>query len=93
MQQRLEARRLPKTNPSTKDPATFISNSPADLLALVDADSALLSIDDEVRAVGKLNSHQEALAIMSYLQTCRFTDVRSSHNIKADFPGLNYPRD
>lgn len=28
---------------------------------------------------------------MSYLQTCRFNEVRSSININKDFPGILYP--
>ncbi len=67
-----------------------MSTSSSDLLKLVDADFALLSIDDKTRAIGMLDPYQEALAIISYLQSCRFTSIRSSHNIKADFPGLSY---
>jgi len=61
------------------------------LLSLVDADFALLSIDNKIRVIGMVGPYQEALAIMSYLQSCRFNTIRSSHNIKNDFPGLSYP--
>ncbi|RDW85559.1 hypothetical protein BP5796_03884 [Coleophoma crateriformis] len=81
--QRMEARRLPVANPYIEDPA--------DVLALVNADFAMLSIDDTARPIGKPEPYDEALAITSYLQSCRFTQVRSSQNIKADFPGLSYP--
>jgi light-regulated signal transduction histidine kinase (bacteriophytochrome) len=91
MLQRIEARRLPAPNSSIKNPASLVSGSSTDLLKLVDADFALLSIEEQVRAIGRMEPYQEALAIMSYLQSCRFTGVRSSHNIKADFPGLSYP--
>lgn len=57
----------------------------------MEADFALLSIDEKIRPIGMIDPYQEALAIMSYLQSCRFNEVRHSHNIKADFPGLNYP--
>lgn len=91
MQQRIEARRIPTPSPSTQNPNGFVANSSADLLRLVDADFALFSIDDEARAVGRLEPYQEAVAIMSYLQSCKFTTIRSSHNITADFPGLSFP--
>jgi len=90
MLQRIEARTIPITNTSALNPATFIANSSADLLKLVDADFAVVSIDDKTRTIGMLGPYQEALAIMSYLQSCRFTTVQSSHNIKVDFPGLSY---
>jgi light-regulated signal transduction histidine kinase (bacteriophytochrome) len=57
---------------------------------MVDADFAVLSIDGKTRTIGMLDPYQEALTILSYLQSCRFTTVQSSHNIKADFPGLIY---
>jgi len=90
MLQRIEARKIPITNTSALNPANFISNSSADLLKIVDADFAVLSIDGKTRTIGMLDPHQEALTILSYLQSCRFTTVQSSHNIKADFPGLIY---
>jgi light-regulated signal transduction histidine kinase (bacteriophytochrome) len=61
------------------------------LLKLVDADFALLSIDEKIKVIGMIGPYQEALAIMSYLQSCRFSTIRCSHNIKTDFPGLSYP--
>jgi light-regulated signal transduction histidine kinase (bacteriophytochrome) len=90
MLQRIKARKIPITNTSALNPATFISNSSADLLKLVDADFAVLSIENKTRTIGMLDPYQEALAIMTYLQSCRFKTVQSSHNIKADFPGLSY---
>jgi light-regulated signal transduction histidine kinase (bacteriophytochrome) len=90
MNRRIEARRIPITNTSALNPATFITNSSSDLLKLVDADFAVLSHDNKTRTIGMLGPYQEALAIMSYLQSCRFTTVQSSHNIKSDFPGFAY---
>jgi light-regulated signal transduction histidine kinase (bacteriophytochrome) len=78
MQQRFEARRpSPNVNASSGNPASFLASSSADLLKLVDADFALLSIDDKT-------------AILSYLQSCQFNNLRCSTNITADFPGLSY---
>jgi light-regulated signal transduction histidine kinase (bacteriophytochrome) len=92
MLQRIEARRLPNIKPGpNQNPTSFIATSSTDLLKLVDADFALVSIQDKIRAIGRMEPYHEALAIMSYLQSCRFTTVRSSQNIKADFPGLSYP--
>jgi light-regulated signal transduction histidine kinase (bacteriophytochrome) len=91
MQQRIEARKPPIANPSALNPKSFVATSSTDLLNLVDADFALLSIDDKIRAIGMIGPYQEALAIMSYLQSCRFNTIRSSHNIKTDFPGFSYP--
>lgn len=91
MLQRVEARRSPITNPPRQNPSGITSNTSADLLRLVDADFALLSIDDESKAIGKPEPYREALAIMSYLQSCQFTELQHSKNIKGDFPGLSYP--
>jgi light-regulated signal transduction histidine kinase (bacteriophytochrome) len=91
MRQRLEVRRPPPANPISQTPSSYLAASATDLLKLVDADFALLSIEEESRAIGRLDPYQEALAIMEYLQTCRFTEVRSSININADFPGIMYP--
>ncbi|KAF4627794.1 hypothetical protein G7Y89_g10359 [Cudoniella acicularis] len=91
MMQRMEARRLPMAGPSTQNPTGIVSSSSADSPKLLDADFGLLSIDDKARAIGKLNPYQETVAIVSYLQSYRFTNIRCSQNIKADFPGLSYP--
>jgi len=91
MLQRLEARRLPIANPSPQNLSIVASSSSADLLKLVDADFALLSIDDDAKAIGRPEPYREAIAIMSYLQSCRFTDLQHSQSIRADFPGLSYP--
>ncbi|KUJ09902.1 uncharacterized protein LY89DRAFT_760652 [Mollisia scopiformis] len=89
MQQRIEARRPPPSAiPTAKNPAGLLATSSADLLKLVDADFALLSIDDEARAIGRLDPYPEAIAIMSYLQSQQFTEIRASQNINADFPGV-----
>jgi light-regulated signal transduction histidine kinase (bacteriophytochrome) len=91
MQQRLEVRRpIPTANSSSQNPASFIATSSADLLKLVDADFALLSIEEKIRTIGRLEPYREALAIVSYLQSCQFTKIRCSQNINADFPGLGY---
>jgi light-regulated signal transduction histidine kinase (bacteriophytochrome) len=83
MQERLEIRKLPES--------ASLAGSPDDLLRLVDADLALLNIDDKIRAIGNMEPYRELLAIMAYLQACRFTEIRLSQNIKLDFPGFSYP--
>lgn len=86
MQQRIDARRAPTATPSSQHKAGFIAASSSDLLKLVDADFALLSIDDDARAIGRLDPYPEAITITSYLQTCKFTEIKSSNNINRDFP-------
>jgi light-regulated signal transduction histidine kinase (bacteriophytochrome) len=90
MQQRIASRRPRAANPSAENP-TGLAASLTDLLQMVDADFALLSVDEEARAIGRLDSYSEALAIMTYLQSAQFTEIRSSQNINADFPGINLP--
>jgi light-regulated signal transduction histidine kinase (bacteriophytochrome) len=85
----MKARRLPIANTSRLNPESFVAGSPG-LLKLVDADFAVLSVNDKIRTIGILDPRQEALAIITYLQSCQFNKIKSSHNIKADFPGLSY---
>ncbi|CZR61105.1 related to phytochrome [Phialocephala subalpina] len=88
---RIEARKPPKKAPPTQNPAGFIAASSADLLRVFGADFGLLSIQDEARAIGKLEPYREALAILAYLQQRRFTTVEASQNVNADFPDIKYP--
>ncbi|KAL2061138.1 hypothetical protein VTL71DRAFT_7411 [Oculimacula yallundae] len=88
MQHRINARRAPTASPTSQSNASFIAASSSDLLKLVEADFALLSIDDDARAIGRLDPYAEAIAITSYLQTCKFTEIRSSQNVNADFPQI-----
>ena len=90
MLQRIEARKPPTATPPVQPPAGFIAASSNDLLNVFDADFGLLSIDDEARAIGRLDPYREALAILGYLQSRQFTSVRSSQNINADFPQIKY---
>ncbi|KAI6711872.1 hypothetical protein JHW43_005587 [Diplocarpon mali] len=87
MQKRIDARRAPTATPSHNN-AGFIAASSSDLLNLVDAEFAILSVDDDARAIGRLDPYQEAIAITSYLQTCKFTSICASDNILADFPAI-----
>ncbi|KAH7327487.1 putative phytochrome-like histidine kinase PHY2p [Rhexocercosporidium sp. MPI-PUGE-AT-0058] len=89
MQQRIHARRAPTATPCSQHNASFITAPSTDLLKLVDADFALLSIDNDARAIGRLDPYAEAIAITSYLQTCKFTDIKTSENINADFPMIS----
>jgi light-regulated signal transduction histidine kinase (bacteriophytochrome) len=88
---RIEARRPPTRAPPTQDPAGFIAASSSDLLRAFGADFGLLSIQDEARAIGKLEPYREALALLAHLQLKRFTTVFTSQNINADFPDIKYP--
>lgn len=90
MIQRIKARRPPVMTPPTQSPSGFIAASSADLLRVVDAEFGLLSIQDEARAIGRLDPYPEALAILTYLQSRRFTSIISSQNINKDFPDIEF---
>ncbi|TVY37494.1 Cyanobacterial phytochrome B [Lachnellula subtilissima] len=90
MIQRIKARKPPATTPPTQSPAGFIAASSADLLRVFDAEFGLLSIQDEARAIGRLDPYPEALAILTHLQSRRFTTIISSQNINVDFPDIKY---
>jgi hypothetical protein len=47
MQKRIEARKPRIGNPSALNPKSFVAKSATELLSLVDADFALLSIDNK----------------------------------------------
>ena len=78
-------------NSLSPNPAGLLATSSTDLLKLLDADFAVLNIDNDTRTIGRLEPYREGIAIVSYLQSCQFSKVRCSHNITADFPGLGYP--
>lgn len=84
MRQRLDLRRNIDTA------ALFVASSASELLKLVDADFALLSIEGESRGLGRLDPYSEAMAIMAYFQTCRFSEIKSSVNVTKDFPNIVY---
>ncbi|KAL3426371.1 hsp90-like protein [Phlyctema vagabunda] len=90
MVQRLEARKPLFTPPPTHHPASFIAASSADLLRIFDSDFGLINIQDEARAIGRLDPYREALALLAYIQTSRWKTIRSSQNINTDFPDLKY---
>ncbi|CAG8978997.1 hypothetical protein HYALB_00009899 [Hymenoscyphus albidus] len=79
MLQRLEARRPPQTAPPAQSPQGFIAASSSDLLRAFDADFGMLSIQDEARAIGRLDP------------TGKHSTIVCSQNVNADFPTINYP--
>jgi len=90
MMQRILARKPPMTTPPTQSPAGFIAASSADLLRVFDADFGLLSIQDEARAIGRLDPYPEALAVLTHLQARRFTSIFASQHLNADFPDIQF---
>ncbi|KAI1006538.1 hypothetical protein K3495_g1682 [Podosphaera aphanis] len=79
---RVMARKLPKS---------FQNNSfspTGDLLSLVDADFAALSLDKKVRAIGRMEPFDEASSVISYFQSCRIDRITSTHCVRNDFPKL-----
>jgi light-regulated signal transduction histidine kinase (bacteriophytochrome) len=88
---RLQARKLINTVPTQHNPSGYIIASSDDLLKLFDADFGLLSIRDETKILGSLDSSQEALAMLEYLRMRRIQSVMTSTDIVTDFPDLRYP--
>ncbi|KAF2680885.1 hypothetical protein K458DRAFT_310729 [Lentithecium fluviatile CBS 122367] len=88
---RLQARKLINTVPSQQNPSGYIIASSDDLLKLFNADFGLLSIRDETKILGQLESSQEALALLEYFRMRRITSVLTSQDISQDFPDLRYP--
>ena len=91
MIERIQARKPPSTAPPPQNPAGFIAASSSDLLRVFDADFGLLSIQDEARAIGRLDPYREALAILAHLQARRFSSVLASQNINEEFADIKYP--
>ncbi|KAJ4378017.1 hypothetical protein N0V83_000847 [Neocucurbitaria cava] len=88
---RLQARKLINTVPTQHNPSGYIIASSDDLLKLFDADFGLLSIRDETKILGQLDSSQEALAMLEYLRMRKIQSVMTSIDIAQDFPDLRYP--
>ncbi|KAL5118617.1 hypothetical protein ACEQ8H_003468 [Pleosporales sp. CAS-2024a] len=88
---RLQARKLINTVPTQHNPSGYIIASSDDLLKLFDADFGLLSIRDETKILGQLDSAQEALAMLEYLRMRKIQSVMTSMDITQDFPDLRYP--
>lgn len=91
MTKRIQARKPPSIMAPQQSPSGFIAASSGDLLRLFDADFGILSIQDEARAIGRIDPYREALAILTYLQSRRFTTIMASQNVNQDFPDLKYP--
>ncbi|RKF61719.1 putative histidine kinase-group viii protein [Erysiphe neolycopersici] len=83
--ERIRARKLPPRFPANSSPPS------SDLLALVDADFAVLNIGNKVRAIGRMEPFQEASSVINYLQSCRIDQISATMNIKTDFPELARP--
>jgi light-regulated signal transduction histidine kinase (bacteriophytochrome) len=88
---RLQARKLINTVPSESNPSGYIIASSDDLLKLFNADFGLLSIRDETKILGELESSQEALALLEYFRMRSITSVTTSQDVSQDFPDLRYP--
>jgi light-regulated signal transduction histidine kinase (bacteriophytochrome) len=86
MSQRVEAFRPPTLSSKPLN----LTTSSTYLLKLVDADFALLSIDGEARAIGRLDPYPEALAVMAHIQSLKLSEIRCSNNLNEDFPGINF---
>ncbi|KAL3420863.1 hsp90-like protein [Phlyctema vagabunda] len=90
MLRRIQARKPLSCVPPTQSPAGFIAASSADLLRVFDADFGLLNIQDEARAIGRLDPYPEALALLAHLQTRRHDSITYSDNINRDYKDLKY---
>jgi hypothetical protein len=90
--ERLEARMLLATGLSQKSPAAFITGSSASLLEIFTSEFGMLVMNDEARAVGKLGSYHEALALVQYFRVRGVTSIVASQKIIVDFPDSSLER-
>ncbi|GAA6057033.1 hypothetical protein JCM3770_005219 [Rhodotorula araucariae] len=88
---RLQARKLINTAASDQNPGGYILAKADDLLDLFHADFGMLSIGDEAKILGQVSNSQELLAVLEYLRNKRFTTLKSTQDINADFPDIDYP--
>jgi hypothetical protein len=88
--ERLKARALLASDLSQKSPSAIIAFFSNNLLQTFAAEFGMLVLSDEARPVGKLESYQEALALIQYFRTVGVSSVIASHKISADFPDLSY---
>ncbi|BGP50676.1 hypothetical protein JCM10450v2_006601 [Rhodotorula kratochvilovae] len=88
---RLQARKLINTAASDQNPGGYILAKADDLLDLFHADFGMLSIGDEAKILGQVSNSQELLAVLEYLRIKRFTTLKSTQDINADFPDIDYP--
>lgn len=68
-----------------------VTASSSNLLEMFVADFGMLVMDDEARAIGKLQSYHEALALVHYFRARGVTSVFASQKITVDLPDLEYP--
>lgn len=88
---KLEARKpLISATSQKSSPSAYIAASSTDLLHMFDADFGLLTIKNEARAIGKLGSYKEAVALLQFIRTKRFTKIIASQKVKEDLPDLMY---
>ncbi|BGP34373.1 hypothetical protein JCM10296v2_006192 [Rhodotorula toruloides] len=88
---RLQARKLINTAASDQNPSGYIVAKAEDLLDLFHADFGVLSIGDEAKILGPVSNSQELLALLEYLRVKRFETLKTSQDIVADFPDIDYP--
>jgi light-regulated signal transduction histidine kinase (bacteriophytochrome) len=88
--QRLHSRKLINTSPTEKNPGGYIVTRAEDLLSLFDADFGVLSIGDEGKILGQVESSQEVMAALQYLRLKRLTTIQTSQNLRRDYPDMVY---
>lgn len=88
--QKLQDRIMIASGLSRKSPGAFITATSSGLLELFTSEFGILVVNDEARAIGKLGSYHEALALVQYFRTRGVTSIIASQKIAADFPDLKY---
>lgn len=86
----LEARGPIIPNPDPKKQSTLAFAAPQDLLSMLSANFAILSINGETRFLESAKAPQEALALIEYFRSRKLTDIVASLDIPKDFPDLQY---
>jgi len=78
------------TGLSQKSPAAFITGSAGSLLKIFTSEFGMLVMNGEARAIGRLESYHETIALVKYFQARGVTSIIASQKIVADFPDLKY---
>lgn len=75
---------------NSTDGLEYLAASKDKLLEMLEADSGVVSIRSEAKALDGGPQSQESLAMLEYLRVKKPSDVIASHDIARDFPDLQY---
>lgn len=90
LKEKVELRSSLMAGLSLKSPTDFLTSDTTNLLQVFGAKFGLLTLNDEARALGRLEAYHEALALLQYFRVRKPSKVISSQKIATDIPDLNY---